>query len=167
MIINGYKIFDSDWTCRGKQYTCPGEFVEDVEPVVCECGMHFCPRIIDCLLYYPLERRLFDYDKFIKNKVAIVQADTDECDMSHNCNPLVCGTKYAASRLKIVKELSDEEIIDRLTIEFSTAFTLELGAIIDFLKYCPSSPTIPNSLTQNVLQIAKKIYAERVTIRLH
>ena len=22
--VRGYKVFNSDWTCRDKQYTCPG-----------------------------------------------------------------------------------------------------------------------------------------------
>ena len=33
--IKGYKVFNSDWTCRNKQYTCPGKFEEDVELDVC------------------------------------------------------------------------------------------------------------------------------------
>lgn len=43
-IVKGYKVFNSDWTCRDKQYTCPGEFEEDVELDVCHCGLHFCKR---------------------------------------------------------------------------------------------------------------------------
>jgi hypothetical protein len=27
-IVKGYKVFNSDWTCRDKQYTCPGTFEE-------------------------------------------------------------------------------------------------------------------------------------------
>ena len=23
-VIRGFKVFDPDWTCRDKQYTCPG-----------------------------------------------------------------------------------------------------------------------------------------------
>ncbi len=41
-IIKGFKVFNPDWTCRGKQYTCPGTFEEDVSPSVCDRGMHFC-----------------------------------------------------------------------------------------------------------------------------
>lgn len=29
--VKGYKVFNPDWTCKGKQYTCPGKFEEDVE----------------------------------------------------------------------------------------------------------------------------------------
>ena len=34
MIVNGYKVFNSDWTCRDKQYTCPGKF-EEKEYLAC------------------------------------------------------------------------------------------------------------------------------------
>lgn len=42
--IKGYKVFNSDWTCRNKQYTCPGKFEEDVELDVCSRGLHFCKK---------------------------------------------------------------------------------------------------------------------------
>ena len=29
--VRGYKVFNPDWTCRGKQYSCPGAFEEDVK----------------------------------------------------------------------------------------------------------------------------------------
>lgn len=51
--VYGYKIFNPDWTCRDKQYTCPGEFKEDVKPMLCGAGMHFCPDLKDCFTYYP------------------------------------------------------------------------------------------------------------------
>lgn len=41
-MVKGYKVFNPDWTCKGKQYTCPGTFEEDVNPSVCNVGMHFC-----------------------------------------------------------------------------------------------------------------------------
>lgn len=31
-VVRGYKVFNPDWKCRDKQYTCPGKFKEDVEP---------------------------------------------------------------------------------------------------------------------------------------
>lgn len=27
-VVHGFKVFNPDWTCRGKQYTCPGKFEE-------------------------------------------------------------------------------------------------------------------------------------------
>jgi hypothetical protein len=37
--VKGFKVFNPDWTCRGKQYTCPGEFEEDGKIGVCNSGM--------------------------------------------------------------------------------------------------------------------------------
>lgn len=54
-MVRGYKIFNPDWTCRGKQYKCPGLFHENVEPKLCETGMHFSVDIKDCFLYYPAD----------------------------------------------------------------------------------------------------------------
>lgn len=53
--IKGYKVFNSDWTCRNKQYTCPGKFEEDVELDVCSRGLHFCKKAIDCFNYYDFD----------------------------------------------------------------------------------------------------------------
>ena len=39
MIVKGYKVFNPDWTCMNKQYTCPGTFEEDINPSVCNVGM--------------------------------------------------------------------------------------------------------------------------------
>lgn len=129
MIIKGYKIFNPDWTCRGKQYACPGEFVEDAEPIVCKRGMHFCPRIIDCMMYYPLEYHLPFLPTKI-NKVAAVVADKDDCDIPFNGHPLICGTKYASSRLKILHELSDDEILMIAMNEIKAADRHEIQVLL-------------------------------------
>lgn len=51
-MVKGYKVFNPDWTCKGKQYTCPGTFEEDVNPSVCSVGMRFCKNAADCFRYY-------------------------------------------------------------------------------------------------------------------
>ena len=45
--VKGFKVFKSDWTCRNKQYTCPGKFEEEGEIEVCGHGMHFCENAVD------------------------------------------------------------------------------------------------------------------------
>ena len=55
MSVKGYKVFNHDWTCKGKQYTCPGTFKEDVNPSVCNVGMHFCKNAADCFRYYDFD----------------------------------------------------------------------------------------------------------------
>lgn len=29
--VNGFKVFNEDWTCRNKTYECPGKFEEDIK----------------------------------------------------------------------------------------------------------------------------------------
>ena len=49
----GYKIFEKDMTCRGKQYAEFTEYTED-KAEMCNCGMHFCQNPMDVLDYYDL-----------------------------------------------------------------------------------------------------------------
>ena len=49
----GYKIFEKDMTCRGKQYAENSEFIED-KAEMCGCGMHFCQNPMDVLNFYDL-----------------------------------------------------------------------------------------------------------------
>ena len=71
-VIRGFKVFEPDWTCRDKQYTCPGVFEEDVIPFVCNRGMHFCKRAVDCFYYYSFNP---------ENKVAEVIAYADRTEL--------------------------------------------------------------------------------------
>ena len=38
-VVKGFKVFNPDWTCspngNTKQYTCPGKFEEDINPIRC------------------------------------------------------------------------------------------------------------------------------------
>lgn len=54
--VRGYKAFNKDWTCRGKQYEVGKMFEEDVELEVGANGMHFCRRLSDCFNYYNFDK---------------------------------------------------------------------------------------------------------------
>ena len=95
MIIRGFKVFNSDWTCRNKQYTCPGTFEEDVTPSVCDRGMHFCKKAADCFNYYRFDP---------ENKVAEVIAPADRT--------VEDGDKCATNYLEIVREISWQEVLE-------------------------------------------------------
>ena len=93
MEVKGYKVFNPDWTCRGKQYTCPGEFVEDGELSVCGHGMHFCKKASDCFNYYG-----FDPDNHVAEVIArgTVIENGDKCCTDH---------------LEIVRKIPWEELL--------------------------------------------------------
>ena len=95
MIIKGFKVFKPDWTCRNKQYTCPGAFEEDVTPSICDRGMHFCKKAADCFNYYSFTP---------ENKVAEVIAPADRT--------VEDGDKCATNYLEIVREISWQEVLE-------------------------------------------------------
>ena len=92
--VKGYKVFNSDWTCRDKQYSCPGKFEEDVKLKVCGLGMHFCKKAADCFNYYE-----FNPD----NKVAEVIAYG---------TVLEYGDKCCTDKLEIVREVPWLELLE-------------------------------------------------------
>ena len=94
MSVKGYKVFNSDWTCRGKQYSCPGIFEEFVSPYVCNVGMHFCKNAADCFRYY-------DFDP--NNHVAEVIAHGTVVEGENKC---------ATNKLEIVREIPWAEVLE-------------------------------------------------------
>jgi hypothetical protein len=47
--MKAYKVFNSDWTCRGFQYQVGETYEEKVNPSVCDRGFHFCKKLADDL----------------------------------------------------------------------------------------------------------------------
>jgi hypothetical protein len=48
----GYKGFDKDFRCRGKQYEA-GQTYEEPKASLCNAGIHFCEHPLNVLEYYP------------------------------------------------------------------------------------------------------------------
>lgn len=92
--VKGYKVFNPDWRCRGKQYSCPGKFEEDVILSVCNKGMHFCKKAADCFNYYSFNP---------ENKVAEVIAYGDVAED---------GDKCCTNKLEIVREIPWTELLE-------------------------------------------------------
>lgn len=92
-IVKGYKVFESDWVCRGKKYSCPGRFKEEGELEICGNGMHFCRNLIDCFDYY-------DFDP--NNHVAEVIAHGDVIEGTNKC---------CTNDLEIVREIPWDEVL--------------------------------------------------------
>ena len=92
--VKGYKVFNPDWTCRGKQYSCPGNFEEDVTLSVCNSGMHFCKKASDCFNYYQ-----FDPNNHVAEVVA-------------RGNVVEDGDKCATDKLEIIREIPWAELLE-------------------------------------------------------
>jgi hypothetical protein len=91
--VKGYKVFNSDWTCRGFQYEV-GEIYEiNSKPIMCVSGFHFYKQVKDCFNYYPFNP---------KNKVAEVIAMGDIVEE---------GNKCCTNKIKIEREIAWEELL--------------------------------------------------------
>ena len=98
-IMKGYKVFNSDWTCRNFQYEVGKTYEMDATEIkLCNKGFHFCERLIDCFSYYD-----FDPD----NKVAEVEALG---------TILTDGHKYCTNKIKIVREMNWHEVLNLANI---------------------------------------------------
>ncbi|EGT4117237.1 hypothetical protein C4071_00610 [Clostridioides difficile] len=97
-MIEGYKVFNPDWTCRNFKYEVGKTYEHDGDIEVCEAGFHFCQKVIDCFNYYYFDN---------KNKVAKIEAigliKTD-------------GDKSVTNKITIVKEIEWEELLNIVNI---------------------------------------------------
>ena len=93
--VKGYKVFNSDWTCRGFQYEVGKAFEEDVTPECCEAGFHFCTKASDCFNYYS-----FDPSNKVAEVLALGEVDSRSDD-----------TKCCTNKIQIVREISWQELL--------------------------------------------------------
>ena len=102
--MEGYKVFEPDWTCRGFQYEVGKTFEEDVIPSCCSKGFHFCKELKDCFNYYP-----FNPDNKVAKVVALGELD-EESD----------GSKCCTNKIQIVEEISWEDVLRMVNLEKET-----------------------------------------------
>ena len=96
--MKGYKVFNSDWTCRGFQYEVGKAYKHDGVISPCVSGFHFCEKAVDCFNYY-------DFDP--KNKVAEVEATG---------NVLTKGDKSVTSEIVILREIEWAELLSMVNV---------------------------------------------------
>ena len=93
--MEGYKVFEPDWTCRGFQYEAGKTFEEDVTPSCCNRGFHFCKELKDCFNYYP-----FNPDNKVAKVIALGEIDEESDD-----------SKCCTNKIQIVEEISWEDVL--------------------------------------------------------
>lgn len=97
-VVKGFKVFNPDWTCNpnGKpfQYEVGGIYKEDVKPMVCDRGFHFCEKAADCFNYYQ-----FNPENKVAEVIALGEVDSD-------------GTKSCTNKIQIVREIPWQELLE-------------------------------------------------------
>lgn len=92
MVVEGYKAFNSDWTCRSKQYSCPGVFEQEGALELCKNGIHFCKDIEHCFYHYHIDTGIH---------IAKVMAIGDVIEGK---------TKWCTNKLVVIEEIPLETI---------------------------------------------------------
>lgn len=106
--MKGYKIIDEDWTCdpthkKPYQYACPGEFFQEDKPRAFYCGFHFAEKLSTCLSTHE-----FGIGSHVVEVEALGDVETS------------CGIS-CTNHLRIIRELSDEEISALVRNEFNNS----------------------------------------------
>ena len=100
--VKGYKAFNFDLSCRPGgnvvMYKVGKEHVLEGLPILCESGFHFCPKLVDALMWYGW---CFD------TRVCEVEATGIRVESAS-------GDKCCTNRIRIIRELPPEEIVDSL-----------------------------------------------------
>ena len=98
--MKGFKVFNSNWTCRGFQFEVGKTFTEDVTPVCCDRGFHFCTKAADCFKYYD-----FNPDNKVAEVEALGDIDTNNDD-----------SKCCTNKIHIIREITWQEVLDLVNL---------------------------------------------------
>ena len=91
--IKGFKVFNSDWTCRGFKYEVGKTFKHEGNIGLCNKGFHFCQKASDCFNYYS-----FDSENKVAEVEAIGLVETE-------------GNKSVTNELVIIREIPWQELL--------------------------------------------------------
>ena len=98
--MKGYKVFNSDWTCRNFQYEVGKTYEMDEKPICCDRGFHFCKKASDCFQYY-----LFDPNNKVAEVEALGDIDTNNDD-----------SKCSTNKIHIIREITWQEVLDLVNL---------------------------------------------------
>ena len=112
--MKGFKVFNSDWTCRGFQFEVGKTFTEDVTPVCCDRGFHFCTKAADCFKYYD-----FNPDNKVAEVEALGDIDTNNDD-----------SKCSTNKIHIIREITWQEVLDLVNLGTAVIATAVIGTAV-------------------------------------
>ena len=121
--VKGFKGTDKDMRCQDYQYELGKQFDldEDVEPVVCSKGFHFCKSLENVFRYYKIgdEHRFFEVEALVRKS----DLDPKKKDYAKHAN-VACSLyytssryddKYAAKSIRFIRELTVDEVFESVT----------------------------------------------------
>ena len=125
--MRGYKMMESDMTCKGFQYEVGEEYFLENKLQICENGFHFCENPFNCLEYYSNikgDKRLFlveatgkvitEGNKSVTNKIKIIEEIHNiKKFFDENINNFVVDWRYISKNQKLSEEFI-EKYIDKV-----------------------------------------------------
>ncbi len=99
-VLEGYKAFNKDLTCKGFQFE-ENKIFEETEAVLCESGFHFCVNPFEVLNYYDIHNSEFCKVKALSKAISY--------DEKHVTSKIQIGIKLGLSGF--VRELVDYLIV--------------------------------------------------------
>ena len=121
--VKGFKGTDKDMRCQDYQYELGKQFDldEDVEPVVCSKGFHFCKSLENVFRHYKIGggHRFFEVEALVRKS----DLDPKKKDYAKYanvaCRPYYPSShyddKYAAKSIRFIRELSADEVFESVT----------------------------------------------------
>ena len=125
--MRGYKLMESDMTCRGFQYEVGEEYFLNSKLQICENGFHFCENPFNCWGYYSNikgDKRLFlvealgevitEDNKSVTNQIKIIEEIHNiKKFIDENINNFVVDWNYISKNQKLSEEFI-EKYIDKV-----------------------------------------------------
>ena len=121
--VKGFKGTDKDMRCQDYQYELGKQFDldEDVEPVVCSKGFHFCKSLENVFRHYKIGggHRFFEVEALVRKS----DLDPKKKDYAKYanvaCRPYYSSShyddKYAAKSIRFIRELTVDEVFESVT----------------------------------------------------
>ena len=124
--IEGYKITNSDYSCRNFKYELNHTYTIEEDPVPCRKGFHFCKELADCFGYYRPEKVSFEIWNLDTYKFLKVKSN----DITYKL-----GDKYCTNNITIIEECTTEEILKAFNKWMNTIYGYKLKLRGEFYEY--------------------------------
>ena len=121
--VEGFKGTDKDMRCQDYQYELGKQFDldEDVEPVVCFKGFHFCKKLENVFKHYEIGdgNRFFEVEALVKKSGWVNEikknSTRNHYDPYSYLLDFIGDDKYAAKSIRFVRELTVDEVFEAVS----------------------------------------------------